>query len=120
MSEMKDVCHKCGKVQDYNTMQEVNQKDFDILCDKCLNNKELDIGKSYPRSHYLEMSREFMINKLVDDDILTIKKAMQYDDYDYLDTILRCFVGYQKQTQDELISEFSERDFRDTWNYDLL
>lgn len=81
---------------------------------------DLDIGKSYPRSHYLEMSREFMINKLVDDDILTIKKAMQYDDYDYLDTILRCFVGYQKQTQDELISEFSERDFRDTWNYDLL
>ena len=80
---------------------------------------DLDIGKSYPRSHYLKMSREYMIDKLVDDDILTIRKAMQYDDYEYLDMILRSCIGYEKQTQDELISEFSERDFRDTWNYDL-
>jgi hypothetical protein len=113
---MNDVCYECGKVQDYGTMQDVSPTKFDILCDDC----SLDIGKSYPRNHYLEMSREYMINKLVDDDILTIRKAMAYDDYDYLDTILRCFVGYQKQTQDELISEFSERDFRETWNYDLL
>lgn len=36
MSEtMKDVCYGCGKVEDYGTMHEVNEGDFDILCDKC-------------------------------------------------------------------------------------
>jgi len=33
--EMKDVCYACGKVEDYGSMHEVNEADFDILCDKC-------------------------------------------------------------------------------------
>lgn len=35
VEEGKDICYGCGKVQEYGTMKEVNQVDFDILCDKC-------------------------------------------------------------------------------------
>ena len=33
-----DICYTCGAVQEYGTMKEINEVDFDILCDKCSKN----------------------------------------------------------------------------------
>ena len=52
-----------------------------------------------------------MIERLVDDDIQVIKDAMQKNDVEYLDYILRDGVGYNKMSDDELVQEFNNR----TW-----
>ena len=49
--EMKDICYKCGKVQEYGTMKDLNEIDFDIFCDPCYkkipdNKKELDYKRT--------------------------------------------------------------------------
>ena len=33
----KDICHKCGTVQGYGTMQDVTEAGFDLVCEKCKN-----------------------------------------------------------------------------------
>ena len=33
---MKDICYGCGKVQDYGTMQDISDTEFDIFCDACI------------------------------------------------------------------------------------
>jgi hypothetical protein len=55
------------------------------------------------------MKRESMINRLVEDDIVTIKEAMQNNDIEYLDYILRSGVAYNKMTDEELLAEFENR-----------
>ena len=30
-----DICYQCGKVQTANTMQDINEVEFDISCDEC-------------------------------------------------------------------------------------
>ena len=35
-----DICYECGAVQESGTMQDVNEIDFDIFCDDCLESKE--------------------------------------------------------------------------------
>lgn len=57
------------------------------------------------------MDRKAMIERLVDDDIQTIIDAMQKNDVEYLDYILRDGVGYNKMSDDELVQEFNNR----TW-----
>ena len=57
------------------------------------------------------MDRKAMIDRLVDDDIQTIIDAMQKNDVEYLDYILRDGVGYNKMGDDELVQEFNNR----TW-----
>lgn len=57
------------------------------------------------------MKRESMINRLVEDDIETIKEAMQNNDIEYLDYILRSGVAYNKMSDEELVAEFENR----TW-----
>ena len=57
------------------------------------------------------MDRKAMIERLVDDDIQTIRDAMQNRDVEYLDFILRDGVGYNKMSDDELVQEFNNR----TW-----
>ena len=57
------------------------------------------------------MKREAMINRLVEDDIETIKEAMQNNDIEYLDYILRSGVAYNKMSDEELVAEFENR----TW-----
>ena len=57
------------------------------------------------------MDRKAMIERLVDDDIQVIKDAMQKNDVEYLDYILRDGVGYNKMSDDELVQEFNNR----TW-----
>ena len=61
------------------------------------------------------MNRQAMIDRLVEDDIQTIKNAMQnreieYLDF-YLDFILRSGIGYNKMSDESLIEEFDNR----TW-----
>ena len=57
------------------------------------------------------MNRQAMIERLVEDDIQTIKDAMQNRDIEYLDFILRDGVGYNKMSDESLIEEFNNR----TW-----
>lgn len=40
--KMKDICYGCGKIQDYGSMRDINDIDFDILCNKCWKEKELN------------------------------------------------------------------------------
>lgn len=40
LTEGFDICHQCGAVQEYGTMQDINEVDFDIFCDDCLESKE--------------------------------------------------------------------------------
>ena len=55
------------------------------------------------------MDRKAMIERLVDDDIQTIRDAMQNRDVEYLDFILRDGIGYNKMSDDGLIEEFNNR-----------
>ena len=32
---MKDICYECGTIQDYGTMKDTNECDFEILCESC-------------------------------------------------------------------------------------
>lgn len=57
------------------------------------------------------MNRQAMIERLVEDDIQTIKDAMQNRDIEYLDFILKDGVGYNKMSDESLIEEFENR----TW-----
>ena len=57
------------------------------------------------------MNRQAMIERLVEDDIQTIKDAMQNRDIEYLDFILRSGIGYNKMSDESLIEEFENR----TW-----
>ena len=57
------------------------------------------------------MNRQAMIERLVEDDIQTIRDAMQNRDIEYLDFILRSGIGYNKMSDEGLIEEFDNR----TW-----
>ena len=57
------------------------------------------------------MNRQVMIERLVEDDIETIRQAMQHDDVEYLDYILRFGIAYSKMSDDALANEFKNR----TW-----
>ena len=57
------------------------------------------------------MDRKAMIDRLVDDDIQTIRDAMQNRDVEYLDFILRDGIGYNKMSDDELIQAFDNREW---------
>jgi hypothetical protein len=37
-----DICSKCDNVQLYGTMKDINQNDFDLICDDCLKEKKED------------------------------------------------------------------------------
>lgn len=55
------------------------------------------------------MNRQAMINRLVDDDIETIREAMQKNDVEYLAYILCFQTGYYKMSDEALITEFKNR-----------
>ena len=54
-------------------------------------------------------TREQMIDKLIRDDILFIKRALQYGDTEYLSAVLREGVSYSNWTTDQIKIEFLER-----------
>jgi len=55
------------------------------------------------------MNRQVMIDRLVEDDIETIRQAMQHDDVEYLDYILRFGIAYDKMSDEALVTEFENR-----------
>jgi len=57
------------------------------------------------------MNRQAMIERLVEDDIQVIKDAMQENDVEYLNFILRDGIGFNQMTDESLIEEFNNR----TW-----
>ena len=47
LTEGFDICYQCGAVQESGTMQEINEVDFDIFCNDCLEEQSPDNpGKS--------------------------------------------------------------------------
>ena len=53
MNQIKDICYQCNKVQEYNTMQELNQLQFDIYCNECFIDKFNIINKEALNNEYL-------------------------------------------------------------------
>jgi len=57
------------------------------------------------------MDRHSMVDRLIEDDIATIKQAFEENDTEYLYNILLLGIGYDKQTLREIIDEYNAR----TW-----
>ena len=57
------------------------------------------------------MDRHSMVDRLIADDIATIKQAFEENDTEYLYNILLLGIGYDKQTLREIIDEYNAR----TW-----
>jgi len=57
------------------------------------------------------MNRETMVDRLIADDIATIKQGLAEGDAEYLYNILLYGIGYDKQTLREVIDEYISR----TW-----
>ena len=38
--QMFDICWKCNGVQLYNTMDDINECDWDLICGECKNKEE--------------------------------------------------------------------------------
>jgi len=57
------------------------------------------------------MDRSSMIDRLIADDITTIKAGLEEGDAEYLYNILMNGIGYDKQTLREVIDEYNSR----TW-----
>ena len=57
------------------------------------------------------MDRHSMVERLIADDITTIKTGLEQDDAEYLYDILMSGIGYDKQTLREIIDEYNSR----TW-----
>ena len=57
------------------------------------------------------MNRELMVDRLIEDDIATIKAGLEEGDAEYLYEILLNGIGYDKQTLREVIDEYNSR----TW-----
>jgi len=57
------------------------------------------------------MDRHSMVDKLIADDIATIKQGIEQGDAEYLYDILMNGIGYDKQTLREIIDEYNTR----TW-----
>ncbi len=57
------------------------------------------------------MNREQMVDRLIADDIATIKAAMEQNDAEYLYYILKTRDGYDNWTLRQIIDEYNSR----TW-----
>jgi len=57
------------------------------------------------------MDRNSMVDRLVADDIATIKQGLNEGDAEYLYNILVNGIGYDKQTLREIVDEYNSR----TW-----
>jgi hypothetical protein len=54
-----------------------------------------------------------MVDRLIADDIATIKQGLEQGDAEYLYDILMNGIGYDKQTLREIIDEFNTRTWED-------
>ena len=59
------------------------------------------------------MDRHSMVDKLIADDIATIKQGIEQGDAEYLYDILMNGIGYDKQTLREIIDEYNTRTWED-------
>lgn len=59
------------------------------------------------------MDRHSMVERLIADDIATIKQGMDTGDAEYLYDILLNGIGYDKQTLREIIDEYNARTWED-------
>lgn len=57
------------------------------------------------------MDRHSMVDRLIADDIATIKQGIEQGDAEYLYDILLNGIGYDKQTLRDIIDEYNSR----TW-----
>ena len=68
--KMKDICYGCGKIQDYGSMRDINDIDFDILCDKCF--------KDFKMSRANEIYRNVLDAMQDADKILGVEDPREY------------------------------------------
>lgn len=59
------------------------------------------------------MNRNSMVDRLIADDISTIKQGIADGDAEYLYNILLQGIGYDKQTLREIIDEYNSRTWSD-------
>ena len=59
------------------------------------------------------MDRNSMVDRLVADDIATIKQGLNEGDAEYLYNILVNGIGYDKQTLREIVDEYNSRTWED-------
>ena len=59
------------------------------------------------------MNRESMVDRLIANDIATIKTGLEEGDAEYLYWILLNGIGYDKQTLREVIDEYNSRTWED-------
>jgi hypothetical protein len=62
------------------------------------------------------MTTEEMIDRMIDDDILTIKSAMMHGDTEYLYNILGDGIGYNNMTTVQIEIEYNDR----TWEREAV
>lgn len=60
------------------------------------------------------MTTEEMIEKLIADDILTIKSALYHGDTEYLYNILADGIGYNNMTTVQIEIEYEDRNWEET------
>ena len=59
------------------------------------------------------MDRHSMVDRLIADDMATIKQGFEEGDAEYLYNILLNGIGYDKQTLREIIDEYNSRTWED-------
>ena len=59
------------------------------------------------------MDRHSMVDRLIADDIATIRQGLNEGDAEYLYNILMNGIGYDKQTLREIIDEYNTRTWED-------
>ena len=61
--EGKDICAKCGSVQDYGTMKDKEETSFDIFCEGCISEEVR--GEDLSPAELLERALEKMTNNTI-------------------------------------------------------
>jgi len=54
-----DICYNCGVVQEYGTMRDVNENDFDIFCNDCHPSYDLNGIEETMRTNSIPMTNDF-------------------------------------------------------------
>jgi hypothetical protein len=57
--EMKDVCYGCGKVDVYGSMRDVNDIEFEILCDGCWTEKEKELDQIDKQMKFMHKEKQY-------------------------------------------------------------
>ena len=90
--KVQDICYNCGVAQEYGTMRDVNENDFDIFCDDCHPSKDVKTYKfAVPCSmiYHIDAPSEKEAREILQKNGgHDIKGELLIDNMDYLDAYL--------------------------------